>query len=57
MGFMKMPAKKNDIIVIGGGPAGMMAAIIAAEEGAHVALLERNDKVGKKIKYYRKRAL
>ncbi len=44
-----MPATKNDIIVIGGGPAGMMSAIIAAEEGAHVTLLERNDKVGRKL--------
>ena len=38
-----------DIIVIGAGAAGLMAAIIAAEGGARVRLLERNDKIGKKI--------
>ena len=37
------------IIVIGGGAAGMMAACAAAEEGADVTLLEKNDRLGKKI--------
>lgn len=37
------------IAVIGGGPAGMMAAIQAARVGAQVELYERNDRVGKKI--------
>ena len=37
------------IIVIGGGAAGMMAAAAAAEEGAEVTLLEKNDRLGKKI--------
>jgi len=37
------------IIVIGGGAAGMMAAITAAEQGADVVLLEKNEKLGKKI--------
>jgi len=37
------------IIVIGGGAAGMLAAIAAAEEGADVLLLEKNEKLGKKI--------
>lgn len=37
------------IIVIGGGAAGMMAAISANLNGADVTLLERNDRVGKKI--------
>ncbi len=37
------------IIVIGAGAAGMMAAITAAEEGADVLLLEKNEKPGKKI--------
>ncbi len=35
--------------IIGGGAAGMMAAITAAKEGAKVTILERNDRVGKKI--------
>ena len=38
-----------DIIVIGGGPAGMLAAITAAEAGRRVLLLERNDRLGKKL--------
>ena len=39
----------SEIIVIGGGAAGMMAAIGAARAGARVTLLERNEKLGKKI--------
>ena len=38
-----------DGIVIGGGPAGMFAAITAAEQGKKVLLLERNDRLGKKL--------
>ena len=38
-----------DGIVIGGGPAGMFAAITAAQNGAKVLLLERNDRLGKKL--------
>lgn len=37
------------IIVIGGGAAGMMAAYTAATNGASVVLLEKNEKLGKKI--------
>ena len=37
------------IIVIGGGAAGMMAALYAARGGARVTLLERNEKLGKKV--------
>lgn len=44
-----MSATSNEIIVIGGGAAGMMAAITAAERGAHVTLLERNEKLGRKL--------
>ena len=40
---------KYDVIVIGGGPAGMFAAITAAEQGGQVLLLERNDRLGKKL--------
>ena len=40
---------KFDGIVVGGGPAGMFAAITAAKNGAHVLLLERNDRLGKKL--------
>ena len=38
-----------DVIVIGGGPAGMFAAITAARRGKQVLLLERNDRLGKKL--------
>lgn len=38
-----------DGIVIGGGAAGMFAAITAAGKGQRVVLLERNDRVGKKL--------
>lgn len=38
-----------DVIVIGGGPAGMFAAITAAKQGRKVLLLERNDRLGKKL--------
>lgn len=42
-------AMRADIVIIGGGPAGMMAAIAAAEEGASVCLLEPNERLGKKL--------
>ena len=38
-----------DGIIIGGGPAGMFAAITAAQQGAKVLLIERNDRLGKKL--------
>ncbi|MDO4316143.1 MAG: NAD(P)/FAD-dependent oxidoreductase [Oscillospiraceae bacterium] len=37
------------IVVIGGGPAGMMAAVCAAEQGCAVTLLEPNERLGKKL--------
>ncbi|MCI1134813.1 NAD(P)/FAD-dependent oxidoreductase [Enterococcus gallinarum] len=41
--------KSYDVIVIGAGTSGMMAAISAAENGADVLLIEKNKKVGKKL--------
>ena len=38
-----------DVVVIGGGAAGMMAAITAARAGKNVVLLEKNDRLGKKL--------
>lgn len=38
-----------DVIVIGGGPSGLMAAISAAEQGASTLLLEKGKKLGKKL--------
>lgn len=38
-----------DVIVIGGGPSGLMAAIAAGEQGARVLLLDKGSKLGKKL--------
>ena len=38
-----------EILVIGGGAAGMMAAVFAARAGGNVTLLEKNEKLGKKV--------
>ncbi|MCI5929375.1 MAG: NAD(P)/FAD-dependent oxidoreductase [Pseudoflavonifractor capillosus] len=40
---------ETDIVVIGGGAAGCMAALTAARKGASVILLERNQKLGRKL--------
>ncbi len=40
---------KNKIIVIGGGASGMVAGIIAAKQGSKVTILDRCDRIGKKI--------
>lgn len=37
------------VIVVGGGAAGMMAAIAAADSGCKVCLIEKNEKLGKKL--------
>jgi hypothetical protein len=39
----------SNVIVVGGGAAGMMAAISAADSGDKVTLLEKNEKLGKKL--------
>ena len=41
--------QKRRVIVVGAGPAGMLAACRAAEGGAAVRLYEKNDRVGKKL--------
>ena len=46
---MSNRASKYDILVIGGGPAGMMAAIAAAQAKASVRLLEGNSELGIKL--------
>ena len=40
---------KFDCIIIGGGPAGLFAAITAANRGRKVLILEKNDRLGKKL--------
>lgn len=38
-----------DVIVLGGGPSGLMAAIAAGEQGAKVLLIDKGDKLGRKL--------
>ena len=40
---------KMKVIVVGGGPAGMMSAITSAEDGNEVIILEKNKELGKKL--------
>ncbi len=44
-----MSAPTIDVLVVGGGASGMMAAGTAAGQGARVTLLERNERLGKKL--------
>ncbi len=44
-----MPAENKQVAIIGGGPAGMTAALYALKEGARVVLLEKNEKLGRKL--------
>lgn len=41
--------KRQEILIIGGGASGILAAIIARRNHANVTILERNNKIGKKI--------
>ena len=45
-----MELESINLVVIGGGPAGMMCAYTAAERGLSVVLLEPNDKLGRKLR-------
>lgn len=47
--FGKFKIKMKRVIVIGGGAAGMMAAIFAARNGNKVSIYEKNEKLGKKL--------
>lgn len=39
----------NRVLIVGGGAAGMMAAVSASDSGAEVCLIEKNEKLGKKL--------
>ena len=43
------------VCVIGAGASGMMASIVLARGGANVALVEKNEKFGKKTLHHRQR--
>ena len=45
-----MEPLKADVVVIGGGAAGSMCALTAAQRGLHVVLLEPNKMLGKKLR-------
>lgn len=45
-----LPALRADAVVIGGGAAGMMAALTAAQRGLDVVLLEPNAQLGRKVR-------
>ena len=38
-----------DIIIVGGGPSGLMAAVAASAHGASVLLVDKGDKLGRKL--------
>lgn len=44
-----MASTTHDVVVVGGGAGGMLAALFAARAGARVTLLERHDKLGRKV--------
>ena len=48
---------KNRVIIVGGGAAGMLRRFLQLKKAVKVTLFEKNEKLGKKLYNYRKRAL
>ncbi len=46
---MSMKRSTNDLVIVGGGAAGMFAAAVAVKRGLRVLLLEKNDRLGRKL--------
>lgn len=46
---MSTMSKKADVVIIGAGAAGLFAAVTAAKRGLQVLLLDKNDRIGKKL--------
>lgn len=46
---MSMKRSTNDLVIVGGGAAGMFAAAQAVKRGLRILLLEQNDRLGKKL--------
>ena len=47
---MEKTVKKYDAVVIGGGPAGMMAAVVMAEQGLDIIIADKNQILGRKLR-------
>jgi len=47
--MIKPVSRKFDVVVLGGGAAGLMCAVEAGKRGRRVAVIERAEKIGKKI--------
>lgn len=46
---MKNPITTHDVIIIGGGAAGMLAGITCAQQGKSVLILDKNERLGRKL--------
>lgn len=46
---LQLTANTYDVIIVGGGPAGLMSACIAGKNGSRVLVLEKNEELGKKL--------